>query len=141
MSPLTFINGVILGSAGALGSVLGVILFFRWVMTGDPSLDQAVVQGSLPLGELLRDMLIFLGLSLLALAAFWGEVRLKPWRVAADFVLWVTLLWVLIFFFADPARYLRDAALLGAGAAALAVLFTVAGRLGLVARLARWLGD
>jgi ABC-type transport system involved in cytochrome c biogenesis permease subunit len=139
--PLTFINGVILGSAGALGSVLGLIVFFRWVMTRDPSLDQTVVQGSLPIGELLRDMLIFLGLALLALAAFWGELRHKPWRGAADFVLCVTLLWVLIFFFADPARYLRDVALLGTGAAAGAVLLTVAGRLGLFARLERWLGD
>lgn len=141
MRPLTFINGVILGSAGALGAVLGVILFFRWVMTGDPTLDQAVVQDSLPLGELLRDMLIFLGLSLVALAAFWGGLRLKPWRGVADFVLWVTLLWVLIFFFADPARYLRDVAFLGAGAGAAGVLLTAAGRSGLIARLTHWLGD
>jgi hypothetical protein len=110
-------------------------------MTRDPSLDQTVVQGSLPIGELLHDMLIFLGLALLALAAFWGELRQKSWRGAADFVLCVTLLWVLIFFFADPARYLRDVALLGMGAASGAVLLTVAGRLGLFARLERWLGD
>lgn len=141
MRPLTFIIGVILGSAGALGGVLGVILFFRWIMTGDPGLDQAVVQGSLPLGELLRDMLIFLGLALVAVAAFWGELRSKPWRMAADFVLCVTLLWVLIFFFANPARYLRDVVLLGTAAAAGAVLLAVVGRLGLIARLARWLGD
>ena len=141
MRPLTFINGVILGSSGALGSVLGLIVFFRWVMTRDPTLDQTVVQGSLPIGELLRDMLIFLGLALLALAAFWGELRRRPWRGPADFVLCVTLLWVLIFFFADPARYLREVALLGTGAAAGAVLLTVAGRLGLLERLGRWLGD
>ena len=141
MRPLTFINGVILGSAGALGSVLGLIMFFRWVMTLDTSLDQTVVQGSLPIGQLLLDMLIFLSLALLALAAFWGELRRKPWRGAADFVLCVTLLWVLIFFFADPARYLRDTALLAAGAAGAAVLLTAAGRLGLLAGLERWLGD
>jgi len=137
---LTFINGVILGSAGALGCVLGVIVFFRWVLTLDSTLDQTVVQGSLPLGELLRDMLIFLGVTLLSLVGFWGELKRRPWRGAADFVLSVTVLWVLIFFFADPARYLRDLALLGVGTAAAAVALVLAGRLGLIARLSRWLG-
>ncbi|MGE5624151.1 MAG: hypothetical protein ACM3ZT_01230 [Bacillota bacterium] len=141
MRPLTFINGVILGSAGALGAVMGVILFFRWTMTGDPTLDQTVVQSDLPVGEILRYMCIFTGLSLVALTAFWAELRQRSWRQAADFVLAVTLCGVLIWFFADPDRRFSDLVLLAAIAAVLAVVLTTAVRLGLVARVTRWLGD
>lgn len=140
MRPLTFITGVILGSAGALGSVLGLIIFFRWVMTRDATLDQTVVQSDLPIGEILRDMCIFTGLSLVALAAFLGELRLKSWRHAADFVLAVTLSGVLTWFFAEEQTRLADLALLAVIAAAGAVVLGVASRLGLIARVTRWLG-
>lgn len=141
MRPLTFITGVILGSAGALGSVLGLIVFFRWVMTRDATLDQTVVQSDLPLGEILRDMCIFMGLSLVALAAFLGELRQKSWRHPADFVLAVTLCGVLVWFFAAPETRLADLALLVLVAALGAVALTLAARLGLLARVTRWLGE
>ena len=127
MRPLAFINGV--------------ILFFRWVMVLDPTLDQTVVQGHLPLAELVRDMCIFTLLTAAALAGFWGELRARPWRAKADFVLAVTLLAVLVYFFAEPASRLADLGWLAASSAVAAALFLAAGRMGLGARLARWLGD
>jgi len=141
MRPMTFINGVLLGSAGALAVVLGVILFFRWTMVGDPSLDQTVVQSDLPLGELTRDMCIFAALALLALAAFWGEIRVRRWRLAADWLMTLALVAVVLFFFAEPAARLRDFALLGLAGALGAVIYGIFSRLGWTARLLRWLED
>jgi hypothetical protein len=141
MRPLTFINGVLLGSAGALSSVLGIILFFRWVLAGDPSLDQSVVQSQLPLNALLLDILVFSGLALLALAAFLGELRLRRWRVLADYLLVVGLVGVVIFFLAEPATRLRDLVFLGVAALAGALLFGLARSLGIVTRVSEWIGD
>ena len=138
---MTFVNGVLLGSAGALAVVLGFILFFRWTMVSDPSLDQTVVQSDLPLGELLRDMCIFSVLALLALAAFWGELRALRWRLAANWLMTLALVAVILFFFAQPATRLRDLALLGACGVAGALLFGAARRLGWVTRISAWLGD
>jgi hypothetical protein len=141
MRPLTFINGVLLGSAGALASVLGIILFFRWTLTSDPTLNQTVVSSELPRGELLRDMCIFTGLALLALAAFLGELRAKRWRLAADYLMAVALVGVLIFFFAEPATRLRDFAVLALAGVSGVVIYGIFSRLGWVARWARWIGD
>jgi hypothetical protein len=138
---MTFINGVLLGSSGALAVVLGVILFFRWTMLGDPSLDQTVVQSDLPLGEILRDMFIFGGLAFLALAAFLGELRLKPWRLLADWLMSVALVGVVIFFLADPALRLRDFAALAVVAVLGAVIYGIFSRTSWAARLSGWLGD
>ena len=141
MRPLTFINGVLLGSSGALACVLGLIVFFRWVLASDPSLDQTVVQSDLPLGELLRDMVIFIGLALLALAGFLGELRLRRWRGIADGCLATALVGVVIFFFAEPVTRLRDFGILGLTAVLGALVFGVAWRLGLWSRLGAWLGE
>ncbi|HSN16868.1 MAG TPA: hypothetical protein VLV87_01550 [Gammaproteobacteria bacterium] len=141
MRPLTFINGVLLGSSGALASVIGVILFFRWTLTSDPSLDQTVVTSDLPLGELLRDMCIFMVLALLALAAFLGELRMRRWRLAADYALAVALVGVAMFFFAGADTRARDLALLGVTALAGLFLYGVARALGWTTRISAWLGD
>lgn len=141
MRPLTFINGVLLGSAGALGAVLGVILFFRWVLTGDASLDQTVVQSGLPLGELARDMCIFMGLAALAFAAFWGELKARPWRLVADYLHFVALGGVLVFFFAVPAALARDFGILAVAAVTAAFIYGIFSRSGWAAKWARWLGD
>jgi|GEM_PF-3033814 len=141
MRPLTFINGVILGSAGALGSVLAIIIFFRWVLTLDDTLNQTVVRSDLPLGDLLQYMVIFQGVTVVAFAGFWGELKLKPWRSVANFVLAVTVSGVLVYFFAEPETRLRDMAWLGAATVVAGVLLTLAVRVGLAARLSRWLGD
>lgn len=138
---MTFINGVLLGSAGALASVLGVILFFRWVMVSDASLDQTVVQGDLPLGTLLQDLCIFTVLALLALAAFWGELRTKPWRLAADWLMALALVAVILFFFAEPDARQRDFAVLAVAGVLGVFIYGIFSRLGWTARLAHWLGD
>ena len=141
MRPMTFINGVMLGSSGALATVLGLILFFRWLMVGDPTLNQSVVQGDLPLGEILRDIAIFGGVALLSLAAFLGELRLKRWRLIADWLMAVAVVGVIIFFLGDPALRSRDLTLVILAGFAGAILFAAARRLGLLAPLSRWLGD
>lgn len=141
MRPLTFINGVIFGSAAALGAVLAIIIFFRWVLTQDNTLDQTVVSSDLPLGELLRDMLIFMGLTALSGAAFLGELLRRPWRGAVDYLMAVALVAVIVFFFADPATRPRDMALLALTAALGAVLLTALGRMGFLQRISAWLGD
>jgi hypothetical protein len=141
MRPMTFINGVILGSSAALGAVLAIIIFFRWVLTQDATLDQNVVLSSLPLAELLRDMLLFLGLTALAGAAFLGELLRKPWRGAADYLMAVAVAGVVIFFFAEQDTRLGDLALLAVLALAGATLLTALGRMGLLKRVSEWLGD
>lgn len=141
MRPMTFINGVILGSSGALGVVLGIIIFFRWVLTQDNTLDQTVVLSSLPLDELLRDMLLFLALTGLAGAAFAGELLQKPWRGAADYLQAVAVVGVVMFFFADQAARARELVLLALLAVVGAVLLTVLARMGLLKRVSSWLGD
>jgi hypothetical protein len=138
---MTFINGVLLGSSGALAVVLGVILFFRWTMLGDPSLDQTVVQSDLPLGELLRDMAIFGALALLALAAFLGELRARRWRLLADWLMSVALVAVVIFFLGNPAARLGDFTVLAAVAVLGAIIYGIFSRTSWAARLASWLGD
>ena len=141
MRPLTFIIGVLLGSSGALAVVLGVIMFFRWVMVSDPSLDQTVVTSDLPAGEILRDMAIFGVLALLSLAAFLGELRARRWRLAADYALAVALTGVLLYFFAATASRWRDIAALAAVAVAGTLIYGLARALGLLARFSAWLGD
>jgi hypothetical protein len=141
MRPMTFINGVLLGSAGALAVVLGVILFFRWTMLGDPTLDQTVVQSQLPLGELTRDMCIFGVLALLALAAFLGELRVKRWRLLADWLMTVVLVGVIIFFLGEPAARLRDLTALALAAILAVFLYGIFSRTSWASRLANWLGD
>jgi Na+-transporting NADH:ubiquinone oxidoreductase subunit NqrB len=141
MRPMTFINGVLLGSTGALAGVLGVILFFRWVMVGDPTLDQTVVRSDLPLGDILRYMAAFGALAVLALTAFFAELRQKRWRLLADWLMSVALVGVIILFLGDPALHMRDFMLLAAAGIAGVLLFVVARRLGFLARMSRWLGD
>lgn len=108
MRPLSFVNGVIFGSATALGGVSGVILFFRYVLTFDSSLDQTVVRSALPLSELWRYTLIFSVLAVLAGLAFWGQVVGRRWRWWAEFLLAVALAAVAIWFLTAPVDRIRD---------------------------------
>ena len=140
MRPLTFFNGVILGCAASLGGAIAVILFFRWVMTQDSTLDQTVVQGDLPFAALVTDMLLFQALAAVAALAFWGELRQRRWRAAADAVLGLALAAVFIWFFADAAARARELLLLACVAVAGAAAASVAWRLGLTGKFADWLG-
>ncbi|MGH8321619.1 MAG: hypothetical protein ACRESI_06665, partial [Gammaproteobacteria bacterium] len=100
MRPMSFINGVIFGSAVALGGVLGVILFFRYVLSLDDTLDQTVIRSNLPLGELLRDMLAFSVFAVLAGFAFWGQLTNRRWRWVVEYVLVLAIVVLLIVFLA-----------------------------------------
>ena len=139
MRPMTFINGVIFGSASALGSVLVLLIFFRWVMTQDPTLNQTVVLSDLPLGELVQDMLIFLGMAAVSGVAFVGELFHKPWRAAIDYLQAALLVGVILFFFADASTRARDLVLLAFVTLVGALLLTGLGRMGLFRRLSAWL--
>ena len=141
MRPMTFINGVILGSSGALGCVLGLIIFFRWVLTQDNTLDQTVVLSSLPLGDLVEYMLIFLALAGLAGAGFAGELLQKSWRGVADYLLMTAVVGVVLFFFADAATRGRDLVLLGCLALVGAAVLAALARMGLFKRIFTWLED
>ena len=141
MRPLTFVNGVIFGSAASLGAVLGVVLFFRWVMRIDPTLDQTVVQSDLPLGDLVEDMLIFSALAAVAGLGFWGELRARSWRGAVDGLLAVGLAAAMIHFFADPAVRLVDYAWLALTALVVGSILIVLRRLGATRYLSRRLGE
>lgn len=139
--PLTFINGVIFASATALAGVLGIILFFRLVLSLDASLDQTVVHSDLPLAELLADIAIFTLLALCAGLAFWGELKLKRWRWPAQYLLAVAVGAVLIHFLATAANRQRDFLLLAVLAAALGCAWLVSRRTRLGQRLQAWLED
>ena len=141
MRPQTFVNGVIFGSAAALGAVLGVVLLFRWFMRIDPSLDQTVVQSDLPLTSLVVDMALFCALAAVAGLAFWGELAAKPWRLAMDGLLGFCLVAAAIFFFADPDARLAAYAQLAFAALVFGLLFAVLRRFGLMRHLTRWLGE
>jgi len=141
MRPQTFVNGVIFGSAAALGVVLGVVLLFRGFMRIDPSLDQTVVQSELPLASLVVDMALLCALTAVAGLAFWGELAAKPWRSAMDGFLGFCLAAAAIFFFADPDARLAAYARLALITLVLGLLFVVLRRSGLMRYLTRWLGE
>ncbi|MBU6420666.1 MAG: hypothetical protein KGL98_05880 [Gammaproteobacteria bacterium] len=141
MRPLTFVNGVILGSTTALGGVSGVILFFRYVLMRDSSLDQAVVQSALPLSELGRNTLMFSGLAVLAGVAFWGQVAQRLWRWLAEIALVLGLAAVVIWLVAEPGNRDRDLVALGVIAFVVLALGVAGWRTGFFKLVSAWLGD
>lgn len=141
MRPMTFINGVILGSAAALAGVLGVILIFRLALISDHSLDQVVVRSDLPLGELLHDMLIFAALTLFSGLAFWGQLMQKRWRWLTECALAVAVAAVLIYFLASAENRVRDFWFLGVITVLGASVAALAWYSGLLSRLWSWLED
>lgn len=141
MRPLTFINGVLFASTTALSGVIGIIIFMRWVMSLDAGLDQSVIQGSLPLGELCRDMAIFGVLAVIAGVAFWAEIRLLRWRGGAEALLLCGVVAVLIFFLADSANQLRDLGILGCVVLGCGLLWQLARSTGFARWLRAWLDE
>jgi hypothetical protein len=97
MRPMTFINGVIFTCATALASGMLIILFLRWIMSMDAGLDQAVVHGSLPPGELLRDAAIFGVLAVVAGITFRAEIKRRRWYWWGESLLALCLTATLIF--------------------------------------------
>lgn len=135
MRPLTFINGVLLGSAAALATVLTLVIFFRWVMTLDHSLDQTVVASDLPLDQLLLYVAVFAGFAALAGVTFWSELRLRPARWVWQYLSAVALVAVVVFFLAEPENRARLLAWVALFALSAAVTFVVAWYAGLL----RWM--
>lgn len=141
MRPLTFLNGVILGSTAALGGVSGVILLFRYLLTRDGSLDQTVVQSALPLGELGRDALMFSVLALISGFAFWGQVKDRRWRWIAEVALILGLSAVATWFLAVPGNRARDLIALGSGGLVVLGIGVTCWYTGLFRRISAWLED
>lgn len=112
MRPLSFVNGVVFGSTDALAGVCGVILFLRYVLTLDASLDQSVVRSALPLAELAGCELIFSLLAVLAGWAFWGQVTGRRWRWLAEVALASALVAALMWFLSAGSDRARGLVLL-----------------------------
>jgi len=85
MGPLGFLTGVILGSAVSIAGVLAMVLvMFLLVSTDHPAL----------LAEyrpLVRAVALFAVLALAAGTAFLGLQKHRPWRWAAQAVMWLVL--------------------------------------------------
>ena len=140
MRPLIFINGVIFGSAAALGAVLSLVIFFRWAMTLDHSLDQTVVSSDLPLDQLLQYVGVFLGFAVLAGVNFCTGLKRRPTRWFWQYLSAVTLVALVVFFLADPENRVRELVWLALFGLLTALLLLAAAYMGLLRWLRRWLG-
>lgn len=125
MRPITFINGVILACSVALSTGLAIIIFMRWTMRLDSGLDQNLVQNSLPLAELCRNMLIFTALAILAGVAFHAEIKRRRWRWWVEYLLLTGFTASLILLLAVPDR--RAAYLMMLGSLTILVAGTALG--------------
>jgi len=86
IQPLTVLSGVILGTAVSIGFGLSVVCFIFWLLQGDyPRLESE-------LPELLRSTAIFLILSVVAAAGFYGSLKRTFWRRWSFAALWFLLL-------------------------------------------------
>ena len=139
MRPLTFINGVIFGSAAALGAVLSLVIFFRWAMTQDPSLDQTVVSSDLPLDQLLLYVGVFLGFAALAGVSFWTGLKRRPTRWFWQFLSALMLVAIVVFFLADRENRARELVWVALFGLLAALLLLAAGYTGLLRQIERWL--
>jgi hypothetical protein len=137
MRPMTFINGVIFTSATTLASGLGIVIFLRWVMSLDAGLNQSVVQGSLPLGKLSGDAIMFGILAVVAGLAFRAEIGRRRWRWWIECLLAFCVAATLIPFFADTGNRLRDLGILTAVGVFCLVIWLIARSAGLIRRPSR----
>ena len=140
MRPLTFINGVIFGSAAALGAVLSLVIFFRWAMTLDHSLDQTVVSSDLPLDQLLLYVAVFLGFAVLAGVSFWTGLRRRPTRWFWQYLSVLTLVAIVVFFLASRENRAHELVWVALSGLLGALLLLAAGYAGFLRQIQRWLG-
>lgn len=86
MGPMGFVTGVVLGSAVSISGVLTMVLVMFLVVSSDhPSLIQEYA-------PLVRAIVLFGVLAVVAGAAFVGLQRQHRWRWAAQGAMWATLL-------------------------------------------------
>jgi hypothetical protein len=140
MRPLTFINGVIFGSAAALGAVLTLVICFRWAMTLDTSLDQTVVSSDLPLDQLVLYVAVFLGFAALAGVSFWTGLKRRPTRWFWQYLSALTLVAVVVFFLADQENRARELVWVALFGLLAALVLLAAAYSGLLRQIQRWLG-
>jgi len=88
MRPLGFLTGVVLGSAGAIALVLVMVVA---VFTLAPGATPALAD---EYPSLLTSAGLFAVLAAAAAAAFAGLQRERPWRYAAQGVMWLVLVLV-----------------------------------------------
>jgi hypothetical protein len=74
MKPSTILFGILLGSVGAVAFGLAVVLVIFLLLRA----SQPRAAAEIP--ELLRAVLLFAGLTVLAIPAFMGSLRGAPWR-------------------------------------------------------------
>ena len=85
MGPLAFLTGVVLGSAVSIAGVLAMVLVVFLAVSSD---HPALLQEYAPL---LRAILLFGILAIVAGAAFTGLQRNRSWRWPAQVAMWATL--------------------------------------------------
>lgn len=92
MSPLIFVNGVILASAAAIALGLLVVVLLVLVLGGEyPRL-------AAELRPLLASSGLFAVMTALSAASFLGLVRRSPWRRLAQAAMWLSLVGVAAYF-------------------------------------------
>lgn len=92
MSPLTFVNGVILASAAAISLGLLIVLLLILVLGSEyPRLASEF-------RPLLASSGVFAVMTVVSALSFLGLVRRHPWRWVAQVVMWLALAGVTLYF-------------------------------------------
>ena len=92
MQPIAIITGIFLGSSAAIASGLAVVLFIYWLLLDEyPRLE-----AEMPM--LLQSSGIFLVITVICAVSFIGVVKMRPWRWAAQGVMWASLAGVVLFY-------------------------------------------
>lgn len=92
MQPIAIITGIFLGSSAAIASGLAVVLFIYWLLLDEyPRLES-----EMPM--LLQSSGIFLVITVICAVSFIGIIKMRPWRWAAQAVMWASLAGVGFFY-------------------------------------------
>lgn len=92
MSPLIFVNGVILASAAAITLGLLIVLLLILILGEDYPRFASELQ------PLLASSGVFAVMTVFSAASFLGLVRQRPWRWVAQAAMWLTLAGVTLYF-------------------------------------------
>ncbi|MDH3401586.1 MAG: hypothetical protein OEM03_11555 [Chromatiales bacterium] len=92
MQPIAIITGIFLGSSAAIASGLAVVLFIYWLLLDEyPRLE-----AEMPV--LLESSGIFLVMTVVCAVSFIGVIKMRPWRWAAQAVMWASFLGVAYYY-------------------------------------------
>lgn len=85
MRPLTVVNLIILGSSFAITFSLAAVLIVVLILGDEyPRLDHEFE-------PLLDSLMVFLGMTAISAASFWGIVRNRRWKYWAHAAMWLGL--------------------------------------------------